>query len=160
IANVAGRGYCFVGQITPGDAPCVGAKSSYRADDCASDLPRRSMRMIGRDHDARFITELLEAHRFVTVHGPGGIGKTTVAIAVADSLGDAFADGIRFLDLGLRTPRAAVPDVLAAALGLIVQTDDSMHGIVNYLRSRQMLLIFDCCEHVIDSAASLAEAIF
>lgn len=153
VANIAGRGYCFVGQITRRETPRA-------ASSAGGGLPRRPTRMIGRDDDLRAITELLAARRFVTIHGPGGIGKTTVTLALLHERADIFQDGIRFLDLGLRKARNTIPDILASALGLMVQSSDPTPSIVNYLRDRRMLLVLDCCEHVIDSAAALAEAIF
>ena len=66
---------------------------------------------------------------------------------------------MRFLDLGLRSAHDDVAEVAASALGLMVQSDDLATSIVDHLYNRQMLLVFDCCEHVIDSAAALAETI-
>ncbi len=72
-------------------------------------LPRRPARILGRDADIIEISRALALHRFVTIHGSGGIGKTTVALAIAhDHLG-AFQNGIFFLDLGLRSPSTMSP---------------------------------------------------
>lgn len=81
IANSAGRGYSFVGLTTCRDVRHDTAPAM--PSDRATGLPRRSMRMIGRDNDVRAVSDLLAAHRFVTIHGPGGIGKTTVSLSVA-----------------------------------------------------------------------------
>src|SRR5262249_52462125 len=66
---------------------------------------------------------------------------------------------VRFLDLGLRSPHDNVANVVASALGLMVPSEDPTTSIVDYLHGRQVLLVFDCCEHVIHSAAALAETI-
>ena len=95
----------------------------------------------------------------MTIHGPGGIGKTTVALAIAhDHLG-AFQDGIFFLDLGLRSPHDNVAQVTASSLGLMAESSDPTGSVAEYLRHRQVLLVFDCCEHLIDAVAMLAETI-
>lgn len=154
ITNVAGRGYCFIGQVNIRDrTPPARTPETDRADS----LPRRSTRIIGREKETEAVAALLADHRFVTIHGPGGIGKTTVAIAVAEHRRQAFADGIRFLDLGLQRPGGSIADALAAELGLQVRVQDPTTGIVNALRDRHLLLVLDGCEHVIGSAAPLAE---
>jgi predicted ATPase/DNA-binding winged helix-turn-helix (wHTH) protein len=158
IVNVAGQGYCFVHSLTAASTPhplLPGGPNRNRR----SSLPHRSTSMIDRDDDTNAITELLGRHRFVTVHGPGGIGKTTVALAVANRLLDTFREQVCFLDLGLLGPRDSVPDALASVLDLIVRSRDPTSHVVTYLRDRNMLLVLDCCEHVIDSVAPLAEAI-
>jgi predicted ATPase/DNA-binding winged helix-turn-helix (wHTH) protein len=158
IVNVAGQGYCFVHPLTAPSTPhassAVGPDRNRR-----SPLPRRSTSMIDRDDDTNAITELLERHRFVTVHGAGGIGKTTVALAVANRLLDTFREQVCFLDLGLLGPGDSVPDALASALGLVVRSRDPTAHVVAHLREHNMLLVLDCCEHLIDSVAALAEAI-
>jgi len=156
IANSAGRGYSFVGRTTRCDvlrdmAPAMPFER-------ATGLPRPSMRMIGRDEDVRAVSNLLATHRFVTIHGPGGIGKTSVSLAVAHSWFDRYEDGVCFLDLGLRN--CTIPEVLAFGLGLVTQSSNLTLSIIDYLRGRRMLLILDCCEHVVDSTATLAETIF
>lgn len=152
IANIAGRGYSFVHHVER-----VAGRGASK--ESSGGLPGMPARMIGRENDRRAIETLLSSHRFVTIHGAGGIGKTTIALAVAHGCFDRFQDGVRFLDLGLHGKTEAVPDVLAAALGQVVQSDPTS-GIVDHLQPRRMLLVFDCCEHVIGSVAALAEAIF
>lgn len=159
VVNSAGRGYSFVSRVTwhePADDAAVAPAVPRQR---PTGLPRRPTQMLGRDADRAAISELLASRRFVTVHGPGGIGKTTVALAVADQMAGDFRDGVRFLDLGLRNAQDDVAEVVAAALGLMVQSDDLATSIVDHLQDRQMLLVFDCCEHVIQSAATVAEAI-
>jgi predicted ATPase/DNA-binding winged helix-turn-helix (wHTH) protein len=159
ISNVAGRGYCFVGQVDRRNA----ALDKFSFDPPpkrVSGLPRRPARVIGRDDDVRVIAELLALHRFATIHGPGGIGKTTAALAVAYQQIEQFEDGICFLDLALLKALDSVPHTIAASLGLMVQSGDPTLSIIGHLRDRQMLLVLDSCEHVVDSAAAITEAIF
>lgn len=159
VVNSPGRGYGFAGRVTwhdlVGDGPPARPISPQRL----TGLPRRPTRMLGRDADIIEISRALALHRFVTIHGPGGIGKTTVALAIAhDHLG-AFPDGIFFLDLGLRRPHDNVARVVASSLGLMAESSDATVSITEYLRHRRILLIFDCCEHLIDAVAMLAETI-
>lgn len=159
VVNSAGRGYSFVGRVTWHEPRENTAIASVASRQRRAGLPRRPIHMLGRDADLTAISELLSARRFVTIHGPGGIGKTTVALAVAHQRAGDFRDGVRFLDLGLRNGDDDVAEVVAAALGLMVQSDDVMASIADHLQGRQMLLVFDCCEHLIQSAATVAEAI-
>jgi predicted ATPase/DNA-binding winged helix-turn-helix (wHTH) protein len=159
IANVPGRGYCFVGQVDRRNA-ALEPISFDPPPERVSGLPRRPARVIGRDDDVRVIAELLASHRFTTIHGPGGIGKTTVALAVAHQEIEQFEDGICFLDLGLLRALDSVPHTMAGSLGLMVQSGDPTSSIIGHLRDRQMLLVLDSCEHVVDSAAAITEAIF
>jgi predicted ATPase/DNA-binding winged helix-turn-helix (wHTH) protein len=158
IINVAGQGYCFVHSVT--GLGRVGLALPGSPDqDRGSPLPRRSTSMVDREDDTNAITDLLRRHRFVTVHGAGGIGKTTVALVAANALLDTFGEQVCFLDLGLLGTGDSVPDALAAALGLVVRSPDPTSQVVAHLRNRHMLLVLDCCEHVIDFVAPLTEAI-
>jgi len=159
VVNSPGRGYGFAGRVTwhdvMDDSPPARPISPQRL----TGLPRRPSRILGRDADVIEISRALALHRFVTIHGPGGIGKTTVALAIAhDHLG-VFQDGIFFLDLGLRSPHDNVALVVASSLGLMAESTNPTGSITEYLRHRQILLVFDCCEHLIDAAATLAETI-
>jgi predicted ATPase len=160
VTNIPSRGYCFVAPITRPVAPNVASVAEPPVSDRAHRLPLRLMRMVGRDATVRMISEQLAAQRFVTIHGPGGIGKTTVAVSVGHAQLAAFEGAVRFVDLGpLNDPRL-VPGAVASALGLPVQSSDPTPGLIGYLRDRRMLLILDSCEHVIEAAAALAERIF
>lgn len=159
VVNSAGRGYSFVGPVAWHGSKADAAPPLTSSRRRATNLPRRPAQILGRDTDMTAISELLASRRFVTVHGPGGIGKTTVALAITHDRAESFKDGVRFLDLGLRHAHDNVADVVASALGLMVPSNDPTASIVDALHDRQMLLVFDCCEHVIQSAAALAETI-
>jgi predicted ATPase len=95
----------------------------------------------------------------VTIVGPGGIGKTTVALAVAERMIASYEHGIWLVDLApLGDPRL-VSSAAATVLGLEMRTEDPLPGLVASLRDKRMLLLLDNCEHVIDAAASLAAAV-
>ena len=101
-----------------------------------------------------------KTERFITVAGPGGIGKTTVAVSVGHELLAEFAGAVHFLDLGPLNDPLLVPSSVASTLGLLVQSSDPTPGLIAFLRDKRMLLILDSCEHVIETAAALAERIF
>src|SRR5260370_25067284 len=116
--------------------------------------------MVGRDETVRLVSEQLAEQRFVTILGPGGIGKTTVAVSVGHAQLAAFDGSVRFFDLGPLNDHRLVPSALASMLGLLVQSDDPTPSLINFLRDRRILLILDSCEHVIETVAALAARIF
>jgi predicted ATPase len=95
----------------------------------------------------------------VTIAGVGGIGKTTVAVLVASAVGERFSGGIIFADLTAATEDWMVPGVLAAALGHPVNSSDLAAGLAEVLRDQKLLVVLDNCEHVIEAATALAEAL-
>ncbi|UPK38329.1 helix-turn-helix transcriptional regulator [Bradyrhizobium sp. 186] len=156
VVNVPGRGYCFT-------APLLrAATSESRANLPVSSprsLPSPLAKMIGRDDAVEKISAELALHRFVTIVGPGGIGKTSVALAVAHGELPAFDGQVCFVDFGALTEPRLVPGTIAAALGLTVNSEDPIPSLLTFLRSRRMLLVFDSCEHILDELAPLAERI-
>jgi predicted ATPase len=160
VTNIPGRGYCFVAPISRPNVSATASVPEPVISDQGHGLPARLTRMVGRDETVCLLSEQLAEQRFVTILGPGGIGKTTVAVSVGHAQLAAFDGSVRFFDLGpLNDPRL-VPSALASMLGLLVQSDDPTPSLVNFLRDRRMLLILDSCEHVIETVAALAERIF
>jgi predicted ATPase/DNA-binding winged helix-turn-helix (wHTH) protein len=158
IATLPGRGYCFVAAVTrPGsprdDAPAPAANFAH------ANLPSRLGRMIDRDDDILKLSAQLNASRFVTIVGAGGVGKTTVAIAVGRHLIEAFAGAVLFVDLGMLDDPDLVTTAIASMLGLSVQSDDATPNLIAYLRNKRILLILDTCEHLVEAVAPLAASI-
>jgi predicted ATPase len=158
ITTLPGRGYCFVGPVSRpgsrrGDTPVVAANFPH------ANLPNRLSRMVGRDHDVLKLSAQLNASRFVTIVGTGGVGKTTVAIAVGHHLIEAFAGALLFVDLGMLGDPDLVTTAMASMLGLSVQSDDATPNLVAYLRNKRILLILDTCEHLVEAVATLAASI-
>jgi predicted ATPase len=115
---------------------------------------------IGRDAELAEVQAALREHRVVTLTGVGGVGKTRLAQEVAAHLADEFADGVWFFELAAVADPAAVPDAVAAVLGITQQPGKSVaESAAAALEGRVRLLVFDNCEHVRDAAADLVEAI-
>lgn len=159
IATMAGRGYCFVAPVSRSSD-----QSPMRATAAVNfphaNLPNRLLRMVGRSDDIVRLSTQLTTTRFVTIVGPGGIGKTTVAVAVGHNLIEAFAGAALFVDLGMLSDPDLVVTAVASMLGLSVLSSDATPSLLAYLRDKRILLILDTCEHLIEAVAVLASAIF
>ncbi len=115
---------------------------------------------IGRECEVAELHAAVKAHRLVTLTGVGGVGKTRLALEVAARLADEFPDGVWFFELAAVTDPAAVPDAVAAVLGITQQPGKTVtESVASALEGRSRLLVFDNCEHVVDSVADLVEAI-
>jgi predicted ATPase/DNA-binding winged helix-turn-helix (wHTH) protein len=159
VTTIAGRGYCFVAPISRSNAPRrPSAEGVFR--DQSHKLPAHLKRMVGRDETVEKISALLVAERFVTIVGPGGIGKTTVAISASHALLEDFEGAVHFFDLGPLNDPLLVPSAVASMLGLQVQSNDPTPSLISFLRDKRLLLLLDSCEHVIETAAALTERIF
>src|SRR5216684_4416645 len=158
VITVPGRGYNFVAPVRreePSRAPPPPTVTSA----VMHNLPFAVTRMIGREEAVAALVARLSRQRLVTIVGPGGIGKTTVALAVAERMIASFEHGVWLVDLApLGDPRL-VPSAVATVLGLEIRADDLLSGLVTRLRDKRMLLLLDSCEPVIDAAASLAAAL-
>lgn len=125
----------------------------------AKPLPAPPTRLVGREHLIAQVTSLLsrDAVRLVTLTGPGGVGKTRTALAVASHLAPDFQDGVAFVDLAPVSQPDAIPPAIAAALGLTLDPRcPSLDGLDAALRDRQLLLVLDNVEHLLDGAVIIA----
>ncbi|MEV5649519.1 LuxR C-terminal-related transcriptional regulator [Nocardia sp. NPDC052254] len=128
---------------------------SYRV---ATGVPTPATSFVGRRSELRELRGLLGEHRLVSIVGPGGIGKTRLSIQAAYEFRRAFPDGVRFVELAaVRTP-GLIAQVVCD--GLALDSHDIHHQspedtLVEYLRTRRMLLVLDNCEHLVDAAAGL-----
>src|SRR6202163_4097334 len=157
IANIKGRGYSFVGTVVPlaGGTENRNAKFSPQGR-----LPVRPIMMIGRDKVVSEVSDKLRKERFVTLLGPGGIGKTTIALAVGRAAAEEFGGEVYFVDLESLTDPRHVAGAVATSLGLELKSRDSDRELVDLVRSRKLLIILDSCEHVIEAVALLAEQLY
>ncbi|MDJ1132578.1 ATP-binding protein [Streptomyces iconiensis] len=121
-------------------------------------LPGEVTSFVGRESELADVLRTLEQSRLVTLTGPGGVGKTRLALHSARTAGEGFADGVRLVELsGLKDPEL-LPHTLASALELPEQnTRPQIDAVVEYLARRELLLILDTCEHVLDACALLAD---
>ena len=158
IVTVPGRGYSFVAPVTR-SAPQPSPSKQAVVSDRPQRLPPKLSRMIGRDDIIRALSAQLMMYRFVSIVGAGGIGKTTVAISVAHALLDGFNGAVFFVDLAALTDAELVPTAVASTLGFMVQTHDPMRSLPAFIGEKKILLVLDNCEHVIQSAAAVAERV-
>jgi len=123
-------------------------------------LRRPVTSLIGRESEVAEIEAAVKAHQLVTLTGVGGVGKTRLATEVAARLADEFPDGVWFFELAAVVDSAAVPDAVAAVLGITQQPAKTVsESVAAALEGRVRLLVFDNCEHVLDAAADLVDAI-
>jgi predicted ATPase/DNA-binding winged helix-turn-helix (wHTH) protein len=156
LVTIPGRGYRFVGALASETMPLLPAT---RARTRPATLPLPLARIIGRDEVIERIRTLLPKRRFITIVGPGGMGKTTVATSVADGIDSNYPDGVQWVDLSPLERDETVPAALAFALGLVNISIDPSDGIIGSLRGKELLLVLDCCERVVDGAARMAELV-
>jgi predicted ATPase/DNA-binding winged helix-turn-helix (wHTH) protein len=158
IAAVSGRGYRFVSPVRVFEPDAI-SRDGAPAVSRAHNLPIVTARIIGRGDAIETILRQVEASRFVTIVGAGGIGKTTVALAVAERMRAHVEHGAWFVDLAPLSDPALVPGAIAAALGLTVHSTDAGAALGAFLRDRRLALVLDNCEHIIDGVAFCAERI-
>ncbi|MFO7742680.1 MAG: BTAD domain-containing putative transcriptional regulator [Anaerolineae bacterium] len=125
-----------------------------------TNLPIPLTSFIGRAREMARVKELLNQARLVTLTGPGGCGKTRLAIQVASDVVDAFREGVWWVDFAPLMDASLVPQTIARVLGIHEATDVPMRvSLENYLRHRNILLVLDNCEHLVDAVAELARTL-
>jgi predicted ATPase/class 3 adenylate cyclase/DNA-binding CsgD family transcriptional regulator len=126
----------------------------------AHNLPSQLTSFVGRGSQLAEVRRLLTESRLVTFTGAGGVGKTRLAVQVANQLADEFSDGVWYVDLAPITDPDLVPVTAARALGLPDQPGHSTMGtLLRFVRDRQMLVVLDNCEHLLDACAELVVAV-
>ena len=153
IATVAGRGYKFVGQVQKEFADTAYVKSDERP--VVSSLPAPGS-LIGRQRDIEGVARALDFTHLLTLVGSGGVGKTSLAIAVAHARHDRFPDGVHFVDFSATDDSALVPYLLATALGVSGNPTGVISTLAERLRNKRLLIVLDNCEHVLHAVATLA----
>lgn len=158
LVTVPGRGYCFVGRVTRQRAAGAPHQASP-ARRQPHNLPASLAPLIGRADVIRHLGDQLPRRRMLTIVGAGGIGKTSVAIAVAEEQMAKFEDGVWLVDLASIGDAALVATASAGALGLEVRSGDPLLGLIDALHDRRMLIVLDNCAHVVAGAASFTLAV-
>ncbi|RYG23581.1 tetratricopeptide repeat protein [bacterium] len=127
-------------------------------DSLPNNLPRQTSSFIGRDDERRLLAQTLTNSALVTLTGPGGTGKTRLALQVAADAMDAFPDGVWLVELGPLTDPALVPQAIATAVGIREGTNLSVtKALVEALRDRRTLILLDNCEHLVSACAEMVE---
>lgn len=170
IMTVSGRGYRFVGEIKRSDAeqtavaPTVAQGANHPASPelspvrALTNLPVTLSSLVGRDAEISELSRFIARHRLVTLTGVGGIGKTRLAIETARNLLPQYPDGVWLIELAAVPTPELVVAALASALGLpIVSAASPISGIAAALTPKRQLLLFDNCEHVLDTLAYAVE---
>ncbi|MGH2405194.1 MAG: tetratricopeptide repeat protein [bacterium] len=119
-------------------------------------LPVQLTSFIGREKEMTQIRQLLETSRLLALVGPGGGGKTRLAIQSAAEVLEGFKDGVWFVELGPLSDPKVVPQVTASVLGIREPARAALEALLDSVRARRTLIIFDNCEHVLDGCAELA----
>jgi predicted ATPase/DNA-binding winged helix-turn-helix (wHTH) protein len=153
VVAVKGRGYRFDAPVTQSTGEAVRAQVAHKG----HNLPGRLTRPIGRGEIIAMVSSRLQRRRFLTIIGPAGIGKTTVALAVADELMASYQDGAWFVDLAPVSDPSLVTSALASVLGVAIRTENPYPALTSFLKDRRMLLVLDTCEHVLEASAKLTE---
>src|SRR3954469_423352 len=126
----------------------------------SGNLPLSLTSLVGRDDDLSGVARVLDAHRLVTLTGPGGVGKTRLALEVGRRLMARYPDGVWLVDLSPLTDPALVPRAIASVLGVQETPNRPLaETLVASLRNRCLLLIIDNCEHLVDASARIVESL-
>lgn len=155
LANVPGRGYSFIGQISREMTEARAAAAIPRYN-----LPPLPTLIVGRADATAEICRSVVAGRFLTIVGPGGIGKTTVALSAAWGLLNEFDGEVCFVELSPIGQAALLAATVVSAFGLPVHTGDPLPALIGRLTGKRVLLVLDSAEHLIAEAAALAERLF
>ncbi|SON55612.1 Transcriptional regulator HilA [Hartmannibacter diazotrophicus] len=159
IATIVGRGYRFIAPVqleatlkpefNPLPLPLAARNQN---------LPTMAKsRIVGREEDICSIAAELMDCRLLSIVGAGGVGKTTVALAVAERLLGSFRDGVWLVDLSTIKDPKLVPSAITTGIGLAAHSANTLAALIEFLRTREMLLVLDNCEHVIEGVVCAVE---
>jgi predicted ATPase/DNA-binding winged helix-turn-helix (wHTH) protein len=152
IKTMHGVGYRFVADVAvtlDTDVPTPARPHRH--------LPAVRTRLIGRDDDLVGVISTARSARLTTITGPGGVGKTTLALAAAHHLQEGFADGAIFVDLVTSTSADDLGRALSDAAGVEGEASRSIDRLADHLASRRILILLDNCEHLLDQATEAVD---
>ncbi|WP_395335792.1 winged helix-turn-helix domain-containing protein [Novosphingobium sp. BL-8H] len=160
IATQVGVGYAFVCEVRQhGPAPTAAVVSSPPEEPAAAplNLPPGLQLLIGRERDIDLLRQRVADTPLFTIVGPGGVGKTSLAVEIGHLLADSFDQRVAFIDFSMLDNPDLVPGMLAGGMGIAVQGGEPEAAILGHLRESRFLLLLDNCEHLIEPIALLAE---
>ena len=154
----------WAGTFPPGDLPLAdsppGEETPSPAEAARHNLPLARTSFIGRERETLEVKRLLAMTRLLTLTGAGGCGKTRLALKVASELAGAYPDGAWLVELGMLSEGELVPQAVASALGVREEPGRPLtETLKDTLRARQMLLVLDNCEHLIEGVVRLVDAL-
>jgi predicted ATPase/DNA-binding SARP family transcriptional activator/DNA-binding CsgD family transcriptional regulator len=148
------------GKVPTGPSLSAGRPSEEPVNSSRHNLPAQRTSFVGRERELVEAKRALAMTRLLTLTGAGGSGKTRLALEVARDLVGAYPDGVWLVELAPLLEGALVPQALATALGVQEQPERSLtHTLVDYLRKKNLLLVLDNCEHLLDATARLADVL-
>jgi predicted ATPase/DNA-binding winged helix-turn-helix (wHTH) protein len=165
LKTISGRGYRLLGSWTIREERASAGPVRFEqvrksVGPFQTNLPSRGSALIGRGEAEQRLRNLLTAYRAVTLTGPGGIGKTSLALEVARNLFPTFEGDAWLVELVSLSDPGLVSSAVASALELkLVSNEISPQSVARAIGGKKLLLVLDNCEHVVDSAASLAETV-
>ncbi|MBI0538610.1 hypothetical protein D9599_23915 [Roseomonas sp. KE2513] len=157
LRKALGEGHGIVNH--PGEGYALAAAVQRESAEAGAWLPSSTTTLLGREDAITELATSLARHRLTTVIGPGGIGKTSLALVAAQAAARRFAHGVVFVDFSPLQDPSLVTGRVASTLGLRLSDAESTTELAASLRDRSLLLILDNCEHIVDSAAPLVEAL-
>jgi non-specific serine/threonine protein kinase len=165
VETVPGKGYRFVAPVkqvaaaNPQTPPEFTQSVDNLPEPPRHNLPTELTSFVGRQQELEQLQSLLGSSRLLTLAGTGGVGKTRLALRLADAVVERFRDGVWMVDLAPVTDAGLVPHTVASAVGIREGSQRSMgEMLLHNLRSRQLLLVLDNCEHLVEACAELAES--
>ena len=139
----------------PVDFPPLKTLDMYR-----HNLPTQLTSFIGREKEMSQVARAIRDHRLVTLTGPGGAGKTRLSLQIAADLIEQFTDGVWFVELAPISDPELLPKAILSAFGVVEQPGRAILGqLTDYVREKQLLLVLDNCEHIIEACAKLADTL-
>ncbi|WP_263357242.1 ATP-binding protein [Acidicapsa ligni] len=152
IENLPGAGYRFA-------APVIAKRRQSRVEkEVRFRPPPLLTSLIGRAETVRGFIEDLPLHRLITIVGAAGIGKTSVALAVGNSIEDEYANGVCFVDLTSVAAQGQIAAAIASAFQLSPVREDILESLLSFISDKHLLLVLDNCEHHLDETAQLVES--
>lgn len=161
IATIPGRGYRFVARLIDAAADREAGSAEPHSPAAHTVVPTMALALIGRTAEVALLSSLVRTHRLVTVVGAGGIGKSRLAQVVSAAQVEHFRDGVVLIELAGLADATLLVHALAQPLGLSVpERETGVRTLVNALANRQMLLVLDNCEHLLEPLALIVEQLF